>query len=486
MKKFGLGILVSLLFTILAGCSLYAPPTEEQITEELTALYQQTGYRLSDGSAGHFTLTEPPTILSQSVDGESMTAQVQLRARAEAENGAFARNDLWDLSYTVSDETGQWVMAGQTLVKSEFELLSDLPEAQGLQLLSENTAEDFSLVSITTDREKKTAAAVYTYESTVEFGTLGTVAVHAYARAHFTWHGERGWQYAGCTLTDDTTCRANLSCFIGSNGSGMVSTDRFSIGFDLIVIDNMTSIENLRYQGSVCTLGRLHLSNARFSAEDGGTTILITFDYVRDASNPEEDPGYLDIEEYREYYRTISGSGTIRLTADESGAVSAVLSLPGFIVWKDGERLDFEKTGIPAEAVRGPEEEPEPQPQPEPEPENDPVPPYVGTWVCVAPEGLIATGNARAVLREDGTCYFSCDLNIGSMSFETTYSVIDDYTRLPTNLLPTLIFGGTPTITVIYDAERDVVYTCLEKGTYLYFSREGSGGNGGFYDPTAG
>lgn len=484
MKKFGLGILVSLLFTILAGCSLYAPPTKEQITEELTALYQQTGYRLTDGSTAHLTMAEPITILAESVDAESMTASVRLNASAGT--AEFVRNDLWELRYTISEETGQWIVTDQTLVASDFTLLSDLPETLCRRLLAETTDEDFTLVSVTTDRERKTATAVYTYEKIdAKLGSLGSVTLQASVDADFAWHPDSGWQYSGCRFNEETKYLGDFSCRIESDGRGMVSTDRFSISFDLVVAGELVCIENLRYQGSVCTLGRLHIGNARLSTGVDGGTAIITFDFVRDAGNIEQDPGYLDIPEYKEYYRTVSGSGTITITTNDNGNPRAALSLPGFIVWKDGELLDFEKGDIVPEDVTAPEDGAD-TPQPEPEPESDPVPPYVGTWVCVAPEGLVATGTARAVLREDGTCYFACDLNIGSMSFETTYSVIDDYTKLPTNLLPTLIFGGTPTITVIYDAERDVVYTCLEKGTYLYFSREGSGGNGGFYDPAAG
>ena len=87
-------------------------------------------------------------------------------------------------------------------------------------------------------------------------------------------------------------------------------------------------------------------------------------------------------------------------------------------------------------------------------------------------------------LREDGTCEVVCDLDLlGTIRRETDYRVVQNLSDLPTDLVQQVMFGRTPTVSVVYDAEKDVLYTCLEEGMYVYLTREGSGEMGGLYEP---
>lgn len=491
MKKAWTAMLLILLCAMLAGCSELDPVSESQIAEDLTEYYHRMECTANGSEISLQAVTSAET-LEQTVNTRKKTAYVRCRVRAEAEDGSFARIDVWELSYAYNKNDALWELTDKFPLETEYELLSDLPEELCLQLLSENISEDFTFERVITNRNEKNATAVYTYESvTAVLGEFGTITLKASVDAAFDWQPDGGWKFTGSSFNDATGYTLDLSCHISYDGKGMLNSDKFSIDFDLVVLENLVCVENLRYQGSICTLGELHIGNANFSAEDEGRTALITFDFVRDARNIEQDKNYVDAEEYKEFYRTVSGTGTIRITTDADGACSAELSLPGFIAWKNETLTDFVKSGISPEAVqRADDEAHEPEPQPKPQPESDPEPTLeldrscVGSWICVAPEGSGVSGRVEAQLSEDGTCSFVCSLDIGTISRNTTYKLVGNYAQLPTDLLRSLMLGGTPTIYVVYDAERDVLCTCLEHGMYIYFSRTESGETGGFFDPT--
>ena len=166
--------------------------------------------------------------------------------------------------------------------------------------------------------------------------------------------------------------------------------------------------------------------------------------------------------------------------------------LGGFITGGSGEQTDLVRSGIPLAPVKGYEEPPVEEPVQEPEEPEEPEKPiveepkknWIGTWVGCAPEEFGFNLTVTAVLREDGTCEVVCDLDLlGTIRRETDYRVVQNLSDLPTDLISQVMFGQTPTVSVVYDAEKDVLYTCLEEGMYVYLTREDSGEMGGLYEP---
>ena len=314
---------------------------------------------------------------------------------------------------------------------------------------------------------------MYTYSTvTAQYGEYGSLTMNAVVQANFRWQADGGWQYTDSVLTDETNYTGLLGCYIGDDGEGMPSAERFSIGFDLVVIGDLICIENLRYQGGALTDGTLHIGKTTLTAVDDGRAAVIGFSYVRDSG---EEQG------------TISGEGRITITTGEDGNHYAELFLGGFITDSNGVPADLTRGGISLASVRGYEEpQPEPQPQPEPEPPvvEEPKRNWVGTWVGRAPEEFGIDLDVTATLREDGTCEVVCKVSLlGTIRRETTYLVVDDIAQLPTDLISQVMFGQTPTVSVVYDAQSDRLYTCLEEGMYVYLTREGSGEMGGLYEP---
>lgn len=503
MKKLWLVSTLVLLCAFLAGCAVLEAPEEDVILADINRYYQHWNDTL-DGSETKMTLGSASAveILEQEVDSRDQTARILCRTQVQAEDGAFSRSDVWEHLYSYDTSIGMWELNHRICLETGYELLSDLPEDLCLQLLGDELREDCTFASLTTDRGAKTATAVYTYETeTAQLASYGTVTLHAEVEASFQWDSDTGWRYAESVLSDRSEYVYDLRCHITYDGREMLYTDQFDMEFDLVVIDNMVCIENLYYQGSVCTLGSLHIGNAEVVAIDDGTGVQIVFDYVRDAENVEQDKNYIGSAEFESFYKTISGTGTVTIRAGEDGVLAAELFLPGFIAWHNDMWSDFREGGILLKNVGekswnqfNADQLPAPEPVPTvPTPEVDIVTggeehtenACAGEWTFTAPAGSGVSGNIEARLEEDGMCLVYCSLSLITLRDFTTYRLVENISDLPEDLLDRAVagMGNMPEISVVYDAERDILITCLEKGTYIYFSRTGSGGNGGIYQP---
>lgn len=505
MKKLWFISVLVLLCAFLSGCAVLEAPGEDVVLADINRYYQHWNDNLAD-SAIEMTLGSAAAveILEQEVDSRDQTARIRCRTQVQAENGTFFRSDVWEHLYSYDKSNGMWELKHRICLETEYELLSDMPEELCLQMLAGELGEGRTFVSLTTDRAAKTAVAVYTYETvTANLDTYGTVALQAVVEASFRWSGENGWQYEGSTLSEDSAYRCDLRCHIVFDGRDMLYTDRFDMEFDLVVIDNMVCIENLYYQGSVCTLGEMHIGNADVVAIDEGKGVQIVFDYVRDAEYVVRDKNYIDSDEYRAFYKTISGTGTVTVREKADGTFAAHLYLPGFVAWHNDKWSDFECGDLPLRTVgeqtwnrfsSGQLPDPTPAPTiPSPgvdiltggEEEEAPQRTCAGEWIFVAPAGSGVSGSIEAKLKEDGTCTVSCEFDVASLKDSTTYRLVDSLSELPENLMSRIIagMGNMPEIAVVYDAGEDILITCLEKGLYIYFSRADSGETGGIYLP---
>lgn len=500
MKRIWTAMLPLLLCAVLAGCSAPELPGEMQIAEDLSPYYERQDYELR-GEDRVVPLQRDFSVVLQEWEQNvrENTAVIRCGTRIAAEGDLFERCDAWVLRYTYSKKDQRWELTDKECVKTEYQLLSDLSETLCVELLRENADCDFTFVSVVTDRTDKTAVAVYTYEEPpVQLGAYGSIARHASVDASFAWDSEGGWTYTGSAMNEESSCICNLRCHIGFNGEGMLKTDEFTVEFDLVVIDNMVCFENLYYQGSPCTLGTLHIGNAHFSAVEEGKSVCITFDFVRDVHDIEQDQNYVDSDEFRSFYRTISGTGSVVIEEDAAGTWTAELSLPGFIAWHNDRWNDFRQGGIElteAGKRRWPGFSSDRLPEPEPvvpspgadtmsqgEEESE-VRTCVGRWVFTAPESMGISGSIEVDMREDGTCTAVAVLDMGRIKRSSTYRVVEDISQLPADLIDNLIFGTIPVVSVVYDAQADRLYVCLDEGLYVYLSRADSGETGGIYEP---
>ena len=500
MKKLWFVSVLVLLCAVLAGCAILEAPEEDIVLADINRYYQHWNETL-DESDIKMTLGSAAAveILEQEVDSRDQTARIRCRTQVQAEDGTFARSDVWEHLYSYDKSIGMWELKHRICLDTEYELLSDLPEDLCLALLGDELGEGRTFESLATDRAAGTATAVYTYETeTAQLDPYGTVTLNAVVNAAFRWDGDSGWRYEGSTLSEDSEYVCDLRCHIVHDGKDMLYTDRFDMEFDLVVIDNMVCIENLYYQGSVCTLGTMHIGNAEVVALDEGAGMQIVFDYVRDAEDVAQDKNYIDSAEYKAFYKTISGTGTVTIRQRLDGSFVARLHLPGFVAWHNDMWNDFESGDIPLKKVgeqiwnRLPSGE-----LPEPEPNPGVSTPDVeivtggeertaaGEWTFTAPEGSGVSGNIGARLEENGPCLVYCNLDLVTLRDATTYRVVDGVSDLPGDLLNRIIagVGNMPEIAVVYDAEKDILITCLEPGLYIYFSRADSGKTGGIYQP---
>ncbi len=500
MKKLWLVSALVLLCAFLSGCAVLEAPGEDVVLADINRYYQHWDDNLAD-SEREMTLGSAAAvhILEQEVDSRDQTARIRCRTQVQAENGTFSRSDVWEHLYSYDKSIGMWELKHRICLETEYELLSDLPEELCLALLGDELGEGRTLVSLATDRTALSAMAVYTYETeTAQLDSYGKVTLNAVVDAAFRWDSAAGWQYEGSALSENSEYRCDLRCHVVYDGSDMLYTDRFNMEFDLVVIDNMVCIENLYYQGSVCTLGEMHIGNANVVAVDDGAGVQIVFDYVRDAEYVRHDKNYIDSAEYKAFYKTISGTGTVTVREGDDGEITAQLYLPGFVAWHNDQWSDFESGKLPIQKVgeknwnRLPSDElPAPTPTPTiPTPEVDIVTggeerTAAGEWTFTAPEGSGVSGNIEARLEENRFCLVYCALDLITLRDTTTYRVVDAVFDLPTDLLSRIVagMGNMPEIAVVYDAERDILITCLEKGVYIYFSRVESGNTGGIYQP---
>ena len=473
MKKicFAAALLVCML---LGGCASLEPLDMEQVRIDLVTYYEKQAYRTNDGEES-LVLPDMPEILEQTIDSREKTAYLKCRARPVSEQGSFAREDIWELWYTYDRKSECWTLEDKDYSGTQYELLSDLSQERCALLMPVPDGQTITLVSVTTDRASQTAAAIYTYDTvTAQYGEYGYLTMNAVVQANFRWQADGGWQYTDSVLTDETNYTGLLGCYIGDDGTGMQSADRCSIGFDLLVFGDLICIENLRYAGGALTDGTLHIGKTSLTATDDGRAAVITFSYVRDSG---------------EAQGTLSGKGSITITTAEDGNYYAELLLSNFITDSNGNPADLTRGGILLAPVRGyeepePEVEPEVEPEPQPPVEEEPQRNWVGTWVGRAPEGFGFELDVTALLREDGTCEVMCKVSIlGTIRRETNYRVVETISELPTDLISQVMFGQTPTVSVVYDTQNDVLYTCLEEGMYVYLTREGSGKMGGLYEP---
>ena len=456
MRKFFM-VAALLVCVLLSGCASLEPLDSAQLQADLTAYYDNQVYHL-DGSEERLVMREMPEVLEQTIDSREKTAYLKCYARPVSEYGLFAREDIWELWYTYDRKSECWTLADKDYSGTEYELLSDLTQERCVDLMPTPEGQEITLHSVTTDRAAKTATAVYTYQTvTAQYGEFGSLTMNAVVRSDFVWQSDGGWQYTDSVFTDETNYTGLMGCYIGDDGTGMLSVDRFSVGFDLVVFGDLICIENLRYEGGTLTEGTLHIGKTSLTAANDGRDAVIGFSYVRDAQEG-----------------MISGDGSITITAGEDGNYYAELFLGGFITDSNGEQTDLKRSGIPLAPVRGyGEAKPEPQPEPQ-QPVTQTKKNWVGAWVGYAPEkyGIPVTVTVR--LREDGTCRVTGSTSmLGTISRETTYRVVDDISQLPTNLIQQALSGATPTVVVVYDAENDRLCTCLEAGVYVYLSRQG-------------
>ena len=464
----------ALLCLLLCGCSGLEPVDGVQLRNDLAAYYENQVYRVDDVEE-RLILPYAPQVIEQTIDNRKNTANLQCRAQAVSEHQLFFREDSWELWYTYDRKNKCWTLTDKDYTETAYGLMSDLTQELCTALMPVPDGQPITLRSVTTDREAMTAAAVYTYSTvTAQYGEYGYLTMNAVVQANFVWQADGGWQYTDSVLTDETSYAGLLGCYIGDDGADMDSAQRCSIGFDLLVFGDLICIENLRYSGGALTDGTLHIGKTTLTAADDGRAAVIKFSYVR---NSGEEQG------------TIAGEGSITITAGDDGNYYAELFLGSFITDSNGNPADLTRGGIPLEPVRGYEEpEPEVQPEVEPEPQTpvveEPKRNWVGTWVGQAPEEFGFDLDVTALLRENGTCEVVCKIFLlGTMRRETTYLVVEDISELPTDMLALILLGQTPTVAVVYDAQRDVLYTCLDQGMYIYLAREGSGEMGGLYEP---
>lgn len=462
----------ALLCLLLCGCAAPEPVDGVQLRTDLAAYYENQLYRVDD-TEERLILPYAPQVIEQTIDSRKNTAYLLCRAQAVSEHELFTREDSWELWYTYDRRNECWTLTDKDYSETEYGLLSDLTQERCTALMPVPDGQTITLRSVTTDREAMTAAAVYTYSTvTAQYGEYGYLTMNAVVQANFRWQHDGGWQHTDSVLTDETNYTGLLGCYIGDDGTGMLNADRFSVGFDLLVFGDLICIENLRYTGGALTDGTLHIGKTSLTATDDGRAAVINFSYVRDSG---EEQG------------TIAGDGSITITTAEDGNYYAQLYLSGFITDSNGNPADLTRGGIPLAPVRG-YEEPAPEPEPEPEPQppvvEEPKRNWVGTWVGRAPEEFGFELDVTATLREDGTCEVVCKVSLlGTIRRETTYRVVETISELPTDLISQVMFGQTPTVSVVYDAQNDVLYTCLEEGMYVYLTREGSGKMGGLYEP---
>lgn len=456
MRKF---FIVAALFlcVLLSGCGSLEPLDSAQIQADLMAYYDNQVYRLDD-SEERLVLPEVPEVLEQTIDSREKTAYLKCHARPVSEHGLFAREDIWELWYSYDRKSKLWTLADKDYSETAYELLSDLTRERCAVLMPIPDGQAITLLSVTTDRAAKTATAVYTYQTeTAQYGEFGSLTMNAVVQADFAWQADGGWQYTDSVFTDETNYAGLLGCYIGDDGTGMLSVDRFSIGFDLVVFGDLICIENLRYQGGTLTEGTLHIGKTSLTAANDGRDAVIGFSYVRDAGEG-----------------MISGDGSVTITTGEDGNYYAELFLDDFITNSNGEQTDLTRDNIPLAPVRGCEEtKPEPQPGPQ-QPVTESKKAWVGTWVGYAPEKYSVPVTVTVRLREDGSCTVTGSTSLlGTISRDTTYRVVEDTSQLPTNLIQQVLSGATPSVAVVYDAENDRLCTCLEAGVYVYLSRQG-------------
>ena len=488
-RNLSIAVMLLMLCMMLCGCAALEPIDGVQLRNDLAAYYEKQSYRLNDGEES-LILPYAPQVIEQTIDSRKDTAYIKCLARAVSEYQLFAREDLWELWYTYDRESETWKLTDKDYSQTAYELLSDLTKDNYERLLIPTDGQEHNLISLTTERVTQTAAAVYTYQTTAQYGEFGSVTMNAVVDASFTWQPDGGWRYVGSALSDKTTYAGELGCYIGSDAADETGC---SVGFDLIVIGDMVCIENLRYNGGDYAPGKLHIGNARLVNGGKDAPAVIVFSYMRDLREV-EDAGN----------EAVFGEGSITIALCEDGGYYAELFFGGFITDGNGDNADLCCAGIAFAPVKGVEEvkieepvpepqpEPEPDPIPDPEPEPEPTPEpepeepernWIGSWVCHISGILGGDLDLEAELREDGTCLVSGRMKFGTLSRETTYYVEDDVSVLPTDLMMSIMLGRTPTVAVVYDKQRDVLYVCLEAGRYVYLSRAESGETGGEYEP---
>ena len=458
MKKIWL-IAVLLLCVFLCGCADLQPVDGVQLRTDLAAYYENQVYSV-DGVEERLILPYAPQVIEQTIDKRKNTAYLRCRAQAVSEYQLFAREDTWELWYTYDRKNKCWTLADQDYSETTYKLLTDLSQERCAALMPVPDGQTITITSLTTDRESQTAAAVYTYQTVIaQFGEFGALTMNAVVKANFSWHVKEGWRYTDSMFLDTTEYTGELRCHISDNGEGMADAERCSIAFDLLVIGDLICIENLCYEGGTLTPGTIHIGKTRLSASDDGCAAVISFSYVREVDNGTESGDM------------ISGEGSITIT-EEQNCYYAELFFGGFITESNGERTDLVRSGIELMPIT---DKKIPKTESQPVSENpvvrEPKKNWIGTWMAHMSEGDALSMDITAQLREDGTCEVVCKLSFGTFRRETSYKLVDDISQLPTDLMQKILYGQTPTVSVLYNADRDTLCICLEPGRYVYFSR---------------
>jgi len=109
--------------------------------------------------------------------------------------------------------------------------------------------------------------------------------------------------------------------------------------------------------------------------------------------------------------------------------------------------------------------------------------PYWGGWSFDVPGDDGIPWKASTMLGSDGVCRTLWSAEGGEGAGEADYYIVETLAELPDDLIAALFENQNPTLFFVYDNERDVLYTSFDAGEYIFFSRSGSGHQGGFYDP---
>jgi len=209
-----------------------------------------------------------------------------------------------------------------------YELLRDLEQDQCRSLLLGRLPSNAEVTELFTDRSKKTALATIAYQKHgVEFGAYGSVTTDGVMEAKFHWD-PGGWKLSNLQMTDETKYIYDVQCHIQRDADSMwdLTSESFSLGFDLKVESNVVTIQNTKYSAKAWMAGKMKISNARVGEESDESKLVVYFDFERDADELSEESKRQILSIVGEL-RSTSGVGSVVLYGESAGNIAGTTRL---------------------------------------------------------------------------------------------------------------------------------------------------------------
>lgn len=331
-KKLTFFLICLILLLGISGCGLPELPDDSSIKYKLEDYYSQIDCQI-----------QSIEITQETINKDIREAWRDCKITSVAIDGSFQSVDTWQARYTLPEKSQEWILQSTTYCSSDYELLKDLSTDDCRMLLNEVVPQDTSIDSIHTDRENFTAEVSSHYQvEEQEYGDYGGIRTDGTVTAKFEWDAENRWTLKDLDRSETQTYNLAFTLRVEPSKDIFLYTlesEKFWLEMDVKIEDNIPSIENIKYHGGICLVGNLSIDHVELKKEEGNPKVIyVTFDYVRDNNNIQNDPNYR--ETYAKQYQTTTGSGYIRICKDGTLSGDTVLFLENWEYidgnsWKD-------------------------------------------------------------------------------------------------------------------------------------------------------